>query len=206
MGNVQESFFELLPHMVEVGADDQGRIKYAGTRFEYLQTSMFSELFYAMEEATDDSIKQKIEEFGVQAGIDITERVNQDFKDVSILEVVKLLIKSRFNYQAIRNISSTTNKSQLEKILAYGAYVGWFNSGNILEYDKEAPRLEVEIFECFEANSYGETGKKECMFLPGVCKGIIACLSDLDPDELIQREEECSSAESDRCKIVVERK
>lgn len=205
MGNVQKSFFELLPHMVEVDLDNQGRIEYANTRFEYIQTSMFSELFYAMEEAADEKIKDKIAEFGVQAGEDITDRMNQDFKQISIFEVMKLLVKSGFNLHAIIDISSTTNRSQLKKIIAYGVYVGWFKSAEIQEYDEEKPRLEIDIYSCFEAESYEETEDRKCMFLPGVCRGIMARLWDVNAAELTQKEEKCSSSENSYCKVVVEK-
>jgi predicted hydrocarbon binding protein len=205
MGNVQDSFFELLPHMVEVDVDNQGRIEYADTRFEYIQTGMFSELFYAMEEAADENIRHKISEFGVQAGENITKRMNQDFKDVNIVQLIKLVVKSGFNISAIRDISSTENKAQLEKIIAYGAYVGWFESAKVKEYDENVPRLEIDIEKSFEVESYNEEDSKGCMFLPGVCRGIMAQLWDLNPEELTQREEKCSASGDKNCKVVVEK-
>lgn len=201
MGDVQDSFYRLAPHLLDTALDEDGTIDYAGRRFVWFHTDVFATLFDIMEEVAGDGIEERIEEFGYVAGQNIAEKMDQEFKDVGLLEVVKLVVASGFDIGGVRDIAPTDDMAQINKIWGYGRYVGWTGHVGIEEYE-EGERAVFAAKNSFEADSYGDTGEQECSFVPGVLKGIVSYY--WGEEDLAAREEDCECAGDDACRTVIE--
>lgn len=206
MGDTQQSFYNLLPHIASIEADENGTIEYAGTRLQYMKTDMFANIFDAMEEVVGIEIRDKIVDFGVQAGQDIAERMDNEFESINIVDTVKLLVSSGFKIGAIKDIASTDDVSQWQKIAGYGRYVGWFDDIETVEFDSEEHYFECIVENCFELESEGRTSGHKCAFIPGVARGIMSYFWDVDSEKLVQEEKECRASGDDHCRIVVREK
>lgn len=199
----QEAFYRLVPHLVDIDVDDDGTIKYAGTRFVFFRTAIFADLIEAMRDVAGPVIERKIQDFGVQAGKDIAARMDREFKDTSPIEIIKLLFETGFNLSDILDIKPTDSEAQINKIYGYGRYVGWVGGVDTIEYSP-GERYEIKWDNSFESYSHGETGQPECRFITGVLKGLCATYWELEPEKLSVTEEACISEGADQCHVIVE--
>lgn len=209
MAEVRDSFYRLAPYLTDSEPDERGVIEYADRRFVFFHTKMFAQLFQDMEEVAGPVIQSRIKKFGENAGRYIASKMDEDFKDVSLVDVVKLVFQSGFDIESVKGISDTDDLSQVEKIFGYGSYVGWLGDVDIVEFE-EGQRAEFHFYNSFESYSYAECAKEQvcendgtsCGFLTGVIKGIVAYY--WDEEDLSAEETQCASnPEHDACTIVV---
>lgn len=202
MSEKQDAFYELAPILVDTQADEGGVIEFAGRRFVFFHTDMFAEFFENMKDVAGPVVDREIEEFGFQAGKFIAEEMDEEFEDVSLKEVLRLVYKSGFNISAVMKISDTDSLSQLKKISGYGKYVGWLGDLDFEEYS-EGEKAVFTVENTFESDSYGETGQKQCKFMRKTFEGIFSYY--WENEDLSSREEECRSEGHERCKMAVEK-
>ncbi|MFB6114787.1 MAG: V4R domain-containing protein [Candidatus Nanohalobium sp.] len=197
MTNTREALYELAPNLIDIDVDEKGVREYAGRRLVFIDTNVFAKMVDDIEDVIGPVIQQRVKDFGRNAGQNIGEKISEEFKDVSGAEKISILFKSRFKLSAIRAIKDTDSKSQMQKILGYGTFVGWMGKGEIKEYEEDQ-RIIVHIENTFESHSYGESGRKECRFFTGTIAGIMEHLwgKEVEAEEL-----ECSSESitQDRC-------
>lgn len=179
MVDIQEAFYRLAPHLMDSSVQDDGTISFADRRFVFLHTKMVAELFSRMEEVAGPVIRSRIELFGEEAGLDIAAKMDEEFRDVNVRKLFRLLKDSGFDVQGIRGISPTDPESQMEKIFGYGTHVGWVGYVDIESYE-EGEEAIFSAENTFESDSYGTTGNLECRFIKGVLKGIVAYFWDQD--------------------------
>lgn len=195
----QQAFRQLAPHLVDFSADDDGARTYAGRRFVFFHTTMFAELFEDMKDVAGPVIDTRISAFGQQAGHQIAAKLDAEFSDSSVLDILRLLAASGFDLSSLLKISDTDDHAQMEKIFGLGSFDGWVGDITVLEYeDGEQARFRAE--NTFESSSYGETGETECRFIPGVIGGILAYFWDT---ETSVTEEGCACTGADACQVLV---
>jgi predicted hydrocarbon binding protein len=202
MSDVQEAFYRLAPHILDAEVSDDGTIEFADRRFVYFHTDMFSTLFEKMKEVGGPVIDRKIQEFGDEAGHGIAAKMDAEFESVNIRDALSLLQDSGFDIGGVRELGKTDTRSQIEKIFGYGRHVGWIGPAEILEYD-DGTEIRIATTNTFESTSYGQTGNKECSFLTGVLKGMMAYF--WDTEDLHVEETSCACEGEDRCIMVVRR-
>jgi predicted hydrocarbon binding protein len=202
MSEKQDAFYELAPLLVDTEVDENGLIEFAGRRFVFFHTDMFAEFFENMKEVAGPVVDREVEEFGFQAGKFIGEEMDNQFRDVSLLEVLGLIYKSGFNVSAVMKLSDTDPLSQMKKISGYGKYVGWLGDMEFLEV-KKGQKIVFTIENSFESDSYGETGEKQCKFMREAFRGITSYY--WETEELTTEEVECRSEGHERCKMVAKR-
>lgn len=199
--NTQEVFYEVSPHLIESSVDGEGRIEFSGRRFVFFRTSMFAKLFQSMEEQAGPVINRKINEFGVESGIEIGQKMDEDFSGFSLIRSLKAFYYTGFNISKLKKLADTSSEAQFRKILGYGKHVGWFDGIKVNEFTEDS--VEVSTANTFESESYGETGNKECDFVTGVLEGLMVHFWD---DEDVEGEEvRCQSEGHERCVMRVER-
>lgn len=191
MSKTQEAFFRLAPHLINTNVSNDGTIEYAGRRFVFFHTKMFARFFENMEEVTGPVIHQQIQKFGFKAGKEIAAKMDDEFRDIGPIEILKLLIRSRFSILDILRIAPVNDKAQMEKIFGYGRRVGWVGEIEIMEYETGHAKFQFKD-PSFEAFSYGDTGKKECKFSNGVVKGLCAYYWDNDDLEVVHEKCHCT--------------
>ncbi|MCJ7429446.1 MAG: 4-vinyl reductase [Candidatus Nanohaloarchaeota archaeon QJJ-5] len=202
MSDIQDAFYDLAPHMIDIAVDDDGTIEYAGQRFVFFHTDMFAELFENMREVAGPVIDTKIKEFGYQAGQYIAERMDDAFNGLQPVMMLRLLVGTGFDIGTLKTIAPTDNRSQFEKIAGYGKYVGWLGDFSFEEYE-DNERLVLTAKNTFESYSYGETGETQCMFLRHTFRGIVAYY--WDADEIQVKETACQCKGDTVCRMVIER-
>lgn len=200
MSEKQDAFYELAPLLVDTEVDENGVAEFAGRRFVYFHTDMFAQLFENMREVAGPVVDREIGKFGFQAGNFIGEEMDEEFKDVSTIEILKLVYNSGFNISAIKKVSDTDNLSQIKKISGYGKYVGWIGDMYFEEYE-DGEKTVFTVQNTFESDSYGETGEKQCNFMKQVFAGILSYY--WDSDDVSAEEKHCSSEGHERCKMVI---
>lgn len=200
MSEKQDAFYELAPILVDTEVDDEGVIEFANRRFVYFHTDMFAQLFENMKDVAGPVVDRQIGKFGFQAGKFIGEEMDEQFRDVGLLEVMNLIYQSGFNISAVTKISDTDTLSQMEKISGYGKYVGWLGDMEFPEY-VDGEKIVFTIKNTFESDSYGETGEKQCKFMREVFRGITSYY--WETDELTTEEVQCRSEGHERCKMVI---
>lgn len=188
MVEVQDAFYRLSPYLVDSEPDSKGEIDFSGRRFVFFHTDMFARLFEEMEDVAGPVIKSRIKQFGVEAGKTIGKKMDKDFEETSTIETLKLLVETGFNLSDLKAIAPTDSRSQFEKILGYGRFVGWFGKAEIHDYE-DGEIVRIETANNFESSSYGETGEKQCKFILGVLEGLM--LHFWDEEELESEEEQC---------------
>ncbi|MDY6778122.1 MAG: hypothetical protein SVU32_05615 [Candidatus Nanohaloarchaea archaeon] len=201
MGDPQESFYKLAPHLVDSEVSSDGKIQYADRRFVFFHSDMFAELFDNMEDVAGPVIQRKVKDFGFQAGKEIAEKMDEDFKDVGLLELLRLLFATWFDIGNMLAIRPTDPEAQMQKIFGYGRYVGWLGPATILEYEEGHAVFRFE--DTFESYSYGETGEVECRFTTGVIKGL--CAFYWNDDDLEAEHEKCRCKGDEYGKTVIQR-
>lgn len=202
MVSAQEGFYRLAPHAVGIDVSDGGTIRYADRRFVFFHTSMFADLFKNMKDVAGPVIDENIEEFGEAAGHDIASRLDDQLRDTSLLDALRLLIRSGFDIGAVRAVARDDTRSQVEKLFGLGRYDGWLGPVDIITYE-EGERAEFAVENTFEAYSYGETGETQCRFLQGVLKSMLEYFWDVEP--LVVEETRCISSGDGECRMVVTR-
>ncbi len=202
MSDVQEAFYRLAPHILDAQVDDDGQIEFADRRFVYFHTTMFSRLFEKMEDVAGPVIDRKIQEFGHEAGHGIAAKMDAEFESVNIRDALSILTDSGFDIGGVRELKKTDTRAQIEKIFGYGRHVGWIGPAEILDYDEDRT-IRISTENAFESTSYGTTGNKECKFLTGVLKGMMAYF--WDTSDLHAEETSCACEGDDRCIMVVQR-
>jgi predicted hydrocarbon binding protein len=200
MAETQEAFYNLAPLLVDAEVDGDGRIEFSDRRFVFFHSHMFAELFEKMEDVAGPVINQQIKKFGYEAGQNIGEKMDESFKDTSLMEILKLLFQSGFDLSSLGELSDTDDKSQILKIAGYAKHVGWLGDLEFEEYD-DGVRSVIVYENSFEAYSHGETGEKECIFLRHVMRGIFEYYWN---QELTVEETRCISEGSDNCRVVIE--
>lgn len=198
---VQDAFYKVVPHLVDTGVNDDGTISYADRRFVLFYTPMFSHLVEAMKEVTGPIIETEIRDFGVQAGSNIAEKMDAKFKDSSLMDTLSLLVKTGFDIRSLRQISDTGDMSMIQKIFGYGQFVGWVGRIDIEAYSPGEEAV-FRVYNSFESDSYGETGKKECSFVLGVMKGIMSYY--WETTNITVTETACICEGADTCRVKVE--
>jgi hypothetical protein len=191
MPETQEAFYRLAPHLIDTSVSNDGRIEYAGRRFVFFHSKMFATLFENMEEVTGPVIHQQIQKFGFKAGKEIASKMDAEFRDIGVVDILTLLLKSRFSILDILRIAPANDRAQIEKIFGYGRRVGWIGAIDILVYETGHAKFRFKN-ETFEAFSYGKTGKKECKFSTGVVKGLCAYYWDNDDLEVVHEKCHCT--------------
>ncbi|MFB6204604.1 MAG: hypothetical protein ABEJ75_03085 [Candidatus Nanohaloarchaea archaeon] len=209
MADVRDSFYRLAPYLTESEPDENGVIEYSDRRFVFFHTKMFAQLFQEMEEVAGPVIRSRIKRFGENAGHYIASKMDEDFRDVSVTDIVKLAFESGFDLESIRGISPTDELSQMEKIFGYGSHVGWLGDVDVVEYEA-GERAEFKFYNSFESYSYQEcadertceTGGANCKFLTGVIKGIVGYY--WENEDLTAEETQCAADSGhDSCRMVV---
>jgi predicted hydrocarbon binding protein len=200
MSEKQDAFYDLAPLLVDTEVDEEGVAEFAGRRFVYFHTDMFAQLFENMREVAGPVVDREIGKFGFQAGKFIGEEMDEEFKDVSAVKILKLVYKSGFNISAIQKIADTDNLSQIEKISGYGKYVGWLGDMDFPEY-KDGEKVVLTVENTFESDSYGETGQKQCKFMSNTFAGILSYY--WDSEDVEAEEVQCSSEGHEKCKMVI---
>lgn len=200
MSEKQDAFYDLAPLLVDTEVDENGVAEFADRRFVYFHTDMFAKLFENMREVAGPVVDREIEKFGFQAGNFIGEEMDEEFKDVSAVEILKLVYNSGFNISAIKKISDTDNLSQIKKISGYGKYVGWLGDMDFLEYE-DGEKVVFTVENTFESDSYGETGEKQCKFMVNTFAGIISYY--WNSDDMNAEEVQCRSEGYEQCKMVI---
>lgn len=130
-----------------------------------------------------------MEKFGREAGKNIGKKMSEEFDEVSTGEILGLLVKSHFSISDLKAIKPTHNKSQVQKIMGYGRFVGWFGECKLLEYE-EGEKMTFKASNTFESHSYGMAGMKACSFLGGTLAGILEFFWD---GEVEMEETQCAS-------------
>lgn len=199
MGDVQEAFYSLAPHLLDTSVDTDGTIHFADRLFVYFHTEMFATLFDNMEDVAGPVIRRKIKAFGEDAGQQIAAKMDAEFEDTSIKEVAGLLNDSGFDLAAIKQLGKTDDHAQIEKIFGYGRHVGWVGQSTIETHEDGTMMIHAE--NTFESASNGETGKKECRFLTGVIQGMMQHF--WDRDNITADEKQCACQGHDRCTFEV---
>jgi len=197
VGDSSDAFYRLAPHLIDLGVDEEGIRSYASRRFVFMDTNVFAKIFDNMEEVAGPVIQQKIEEFGERAGENIGRKMDAEFSDTSSKQAIGLIWKSRFDIEGVKALKPTDSRSQLQKILGYGTFVGWLGETEIEEYEDEE-KIRIKAYNTFESYSYGRTGRKECKFLLGVLKGLSSYFWEKD----VEGEEvgcKCESIDRDYC-------
>ncbi len=202
MSEVQESFYQLAPYLLDITVDGNGKRSYEGRRFVYFRTGLFSELFKSMKDVIGPVANRKIKEFGVSAGEDIAVGMDESFKDTGPVDIAKLMIATGFDYKNILNIKPTDDLSQLHKIFGYGRYVGWIGPVEVLNYEEDE-NMKIEVENTFESYSYETTGEKQCKFITGVLKGLLDYYWDKENLESEEVQCRCESEEIETCQIKV---
>lgn len=201
MSKVQESFYQLAPHLIDITVDEGGSRTYEGRNFVYFRTGLFSELFKSMKEVIGPVANRKIKEFGVDAGSDIAKGMDEAFKDTGPVEILQIAVKSGFDIKNIMNLRPTDDISQLHKIFGYGRYVGWLGPVEIKKYS-DNDEIVVEVENTFESYSYGQSGEKQCKFMTGVFQGLMNYYWDVE--DLDSEEVKCACQEEhDKCSMKV---
>lgn len=200
MVEVRDAFYRLSPYIVDSSPDSRGEIDFSGRRFVFFHTEMFARLFEEMEDVAGPVIKSRIKQFGIEAGRTIGKKMDAEFEDTSTLETLRLIVKSGFQLSDLKAIAETDDKSQFEKILGYGTFVGWFGDAEVHEYEG-GEIIKVETWNNFESHSYGETGGKQCKFVLGVLQGIMSHF--WDEENLESEETRCACEGGDSCVMVV---
>jgi predicted hydrocarbon binding protein len=197
----QQAFHKLAPHLVDFTVSRKGKIQYAGRRFVYFHTPMFSKLINNMREVTGPVIDKEIHEFGETAGRQIASKLDHTFKESSLSDLLRLLVSSGFNIPALRKIASQDDRAQIEKIFGLGMYDGWVGEVLIKEYSPEDKTAVFEASNTFESESHGKTGETECSFIAGVLTGILSYY--WDTDSLEAEETQCRCQGEDTCQLRV---
>lgn len=194
----QQAFHDLAPRIVDLDVSNNGLVSYADRRLVFFHTKMFATLFKNMEDVAGPVIQRKIKEFGSQAGKSIASKLDQQFKESTKFDELKLVIQSR-DMSALRKISDTSDLAQIEKIFGLGTYDGWVGDVEIEEYEEDTKAV-LSAANTFEAESYGQTGQKECRFLTGVIEGILEYFWDT---EVTAEETRCACEGADSCRVEV---
>ncbi|MDY6771094.1 MAG: 4-vinyl reductase [Candidatus Nanohaloarchaea archaeon] len=195
----QQAFHDLAPRIVDLDVADNGIISYADRRLVFFHTKMFAKLFKNMEDVAGPVIKRKIKEFGSNAGHTIASKLDEEFKQSSRFDELKLILQSR-DMDALRKISDMDDLAQIEKILGLGTYDGWVGDVTFDTYE-EGKKAIFEAENTFESYSYGETGDKECKFITGVVEGILGYFWETD---ITAEELQCACEGHDTCRIRAE--
>lgn len=179
MTNTREGLYKLSPYILDIGVDEDGIREYADRRLVFMNNNVFAKMVDDMEQVIGPVIQQRIKDFGRNAGLNIGKKMTKEFDDVSTKEKISLLFKSNFKISALKAIKETDSKSQMQKLLGYGTFVGWMGKGEITDYENEQS-MTLHVNHTFESHSYGTTGRKECRFFSGAVEGIMGYLWDKD--------------------------
>lgn len=202
MTEIEDAFYDLTPHFIDIEVDKDGIVEFEGQRFVFFHTDMFAELFENMREVAGPVIDQEIKQFGYQAGQYIAERMDKAFHGINPVELLRLLIATGFDFRTIRAVAPTDNESQMAKIAGYGRYVGWLGNLRFKEYE-DNERTVFIVENSFESYSYGETGETQCIFLRHTFRGIVAHF--WETEDISVEETACRCEGNDVCRMVFER-
>lgn len=203
MVSTRDAFYELAPHLIDVGVDEEAERGFAGRRFIFMDTNVWAKIIDNMEDVAGPVIQRRVKEFGREAGGNIGEKMSEEFESVSRTQIVSLLFKSNFRVSALRAIRPNDNKSQLQKIMGYAKFVGWYGDSELIGYE-EGEYVKFKAENTFESHSYGTTGQKVCSFLSGAIVGIVEHFWET---EVEVEEIQCSSEDeyTDHCLFEVEK-
>ncbi|MFB6208164.1 MAG: hypothetical protein ABEJ69_02345 [Candidatus Nanohaloarchaea archaeon] len=202
MSEIQDSFYRLAPQIIDLDPSDEGVIEFSDRRFVFFYTDLFKELFDDMKEVAGPVIETRIKKFGKTAGDQIASKLDEDFKNTSVIETMKILVGSGFNVSDLKTISDSSPRAQMEKIFGLGMYDGWIGHAEVMEY-QEGEELAVEAENTFESQSHGQTGETECKFLTGVVEGMTGYFWDV---EVEAEETQCACQEEySSCRIELSR-